>query len=125
MNSGIAYLLLSVATYSLYAIGLKPFKERIILFFWVNVFAYVGYLELYFIKDSLLANDLHPFKHLLFDFTLTNIPFYLVMACAWVGSLLILNHLLDHYDVSLVMPVTEISIVFTTIGYIALGTNSI
>lgn len=121
MYMGITYLLLSVVSYAFYAIGLKPFRERIILFFWVNIFVYVAYLILYFINNVILQHDHHPIQHLLHDFTFTNVPLYILMACVWIGSLIVLDHLLDNYDISLVMPVTEISILFGLIGYIMLG----
>lgn len=121
MESGIVYAVLAAASYSFYAVGLKPFKERLILFFWINSFAYLAYLGLYFVRNIILGHDLHPLQHLLHDFTFVNVPFYILMACVWTGSIVVLNHLLDTYEISLVMPVTEMSILFALAGYLALG----
>ena len=123
MNSGVIYALVSAFCFAFYAVSLKPFKDRLILFFWVNSFAYLGYLALYFVRNIVQKHDPHPIQHLLHEFTFTNIPFYILMACFWVGSLIVLDHLLDRYDVSLVMPITEISILFALAGYIALGST--
>lgn len=123
MNLGLVYTFISVVTYALYAIGLKPFKERMVLFFWINIFSYLSYLGFYFFTTVIQEHEPNPIYKLLNEFTFTNVPFYLLMACMWVGSLIILNHLLDNYDVSLVIPVTEVSILFCTLGYIALGTK--
>lgn len=119
--TGILYALASATAYSFYAISLKPFKERIILFFWVNIFVYLAYLSIYFFRTVILEYQPHPLHNLLFEFTFTNIPFYILTSCFWVGTLLMLNYLLEQFEVSLVMPVTEISILFILLGYIILG----
>ena len=115
------FCFISIVTYSLYMVALKPAKKRLLVFFWVNVFGYFGYLALYFFRKTVLEHDVHAIEELLYDFTFTNVPLYMLMALCWVGSLILLNALLDRFDVSLVVPVTEVGIVFTTAGYLALG----
>jgi drug/metabolite transporter (DMT)-like permease len=121
MLLGLIYTLLAVIFYSFYTIGLKSVKDRMVVFFWVNIFAYLGYLGIYAFRQAFIDHRPHPIEALLYDFTLTNIPFYILMACFWVGSLVVLDYLLDNYDVSIAIPVTEVSILFSTIGYILLG----
>ena len=114
---------ISIISYAQYMVLLKPLKKRLIVFFWANVFAYLGYLSLYFVRKTILHHDTHAVEELLYEFTLTNVPLYILMALCWVGSLIILDLLMEKYDVSLVVPVTEIGILFTTIGYLLLGSQ--
>jgi drug/metabolite transporter (DMT)-like permease len=121
MLIAVAYAVVSGLFYSLYTINIKKAHNRMILFFWVNVITYLCYLVLFFIKDSILLQDRHPIEHLIHEFTLTNSPFYLLMAFFWVGSLVVLNYLLTHYEVSKVTPALHIGILITTCGYMLLG----
>lgn len=120
MGTGLFFCFVSIITYSLYMVSLKPTQHRMLTLFWVNTFGYLGYVALYFIKKLHFEHDVRAFEQL-FTFTLSNVPLYILMACFFVGSLALLSYLLDHFEISLITPVTEISIFFTTLGYLALG----
>ncbi|MCF7900293.1 hypothetical protein K9K77_02170 [Candidatus Babeliales bacterium] len=121
MIVGIGYALLSGILYSSYTINAKKSADRIIVFFWVNVITYLCYLGMFYFKDVILQHDRHPLEHLIHNVTLTDIPFYFLMACCWVGSLIIFDYMLKHNNCSLVIPVSHMGILITTLGYILLG----
>lgn len=121
MLLAIGYAVVSGLFYSSYAINIKRSTNRIIVFFWVNIVTYLCYLTLFFVKDAILLKDRHPIEHLIHEFTLTNAPFYLLMACFWVGSLIVLDYLFTHYEVSRVTPALHIGIIISTFGYMLLG----
>lgn len=118
---GLFYIALYVIAYSVFTVSLKPAKDRLVVFFWANVWAYIGYLGIFLSHQILVDHPLRKIEDMLFDFTFINIPFYLLMAIFWVGSLIVLNDLFERFDVSLVVPVTQITLLFTTIGYLILG----
>jgi drug/metabolite transporter (DMT)-like permease len=118
---GLFLCFVSIVATAGYMVSLKNTKKRLIALFWANVFTYIGYLGIYFFKKTYLEHDTQAVEELLYNFTFTNVPLYILMALCWVGSLILLNHLMEQYDVSLVVPVTEVGILFTTIGYVVLG----
>ncbi len=121
LGSGLFCCFISILTYSVYMVALKPVKHRILTLFWINCVAYLGYITIYFFRKLHLEHDVRALEQLLFTFTLSNVPLYILMACFFVGSFVLLNYLMDHFEISLITPVTEISILFTTIGYLLLG----
>lgn len=111
----------SIVSYAGYMIMLKQSKDRLIVLFWASLVTYIGYLGLLFIRKTVFAHDTKGLEQVIYHFTFTNMPLYIAMAISAVTSLALLNYLLDHFDVSLVVPVTETGILFTTIGYVLLG----
>ena len=120
-NTGLFFCFVSIVTYSTYMVVLKPVKNRMITLFWINCFAYLGYVSIYFVRKLHFEHDVRALEQLLFTVTLSNVPLYILMACFFVGSFVLLSYLMDHFEISLITPVTEISILFTTIGYLLLG----
>ena len=120
---GAAMIAITVLSYSLYSIAIKPFKERMILLFWINMFTYVGFLGAYYIEKPIMPE--HPgfklFEEYLFAVSTSNIPLYALLGMAFVASLVVLDNLYQRFDVSLVMPMAQMSLLFTAIGYICLG----
>lgn len=116
------FISISVFTFSLYNIYAKRFTQnRMALLFWVTNLTYAGFIITYVIRNFLLGQDPHAFHELLFTFTLINIPLYLLMGIAFVTSLWIFNWLLNHFDISLVFAMSQVSLLFTTLGYLTLG----
>lgn len=121
VDSGLFFCFFSIIAYSIYMVALKPVKNRILTLFWINFIAYLGYIALYFVRKLHFEHDVRALEQLLFTFTLSNVPLYILMACLFVGAFVLLSYLMDHFEISLITPVTEISILFTTIGYLLLG----
>lgn len=121
LTSSLFFCFVSIAAYSLYMVALKPVKERMLTLFWINTFGYLGYIVIYFVRKLHFEHDVRALEQLLFTVTLSNIPLYILMACLFVGSFVLLSYLMDHFEISLITPVTEISILFTTVGYLVLG----
>lgn len=121
LGTGLFFCFVSILAYSIYMVALKPVKHRMISLFWINTFGYLGYVVIYFIRKLHFEHDVRALEQLLFTFTLSNVPLYILMACFFVGSFVLLSYLMDHFEISLITPVTEISILFTTVGYLALG----
>ncbi|MFT6765447.1 MAG: drug/metabolite transporter (DMT)-like permease [Alteromonas naphthalenivorans] len=123
-NTGLFFCIISIISYSFYMISLKPSKHRMLTFFWINTISYFGYVTIFFIRKLHFEHDVKALEQLLFTFTFTNVPLYILIACMFVISIAHLNYLMDHFEVSLITPVIEMSILFITLGYIALGNSS-
>lgn len=121
LGSSLFFCFISIIAYSTYMVSLKPVKERMLTLFWINTFGYLGYVLIYFVRKLHFEHDVRALEQLLFDVTLSNVPLYILMACFFVGSFVLLSYLMDHFEISLITPVTEISILFSTIGYLILG----
>lgn len=121
LSNSLFFCFVSIVAYSLYMIALKPVQHRMLMLFWINIASYLGYVCLYFVRKLHFEHDVRAIEQLLFTVTLSNVPLYILMACLFVGSLALLSYLMDHFEISLITPVTEISILFTTLGYLALG----
>lgn len=118
----VGYAALSGLLYSLYLVAIKKCSEdRIIIFFWTNIITYLIYLGIYFFYNIITKHKVQPVQELIHNFTLTNAPFYFLMACFWVGSLLILDYLLNRHELSLIIPITHIGILISVLGYTLLG----
>ena len=111
----------TVFAFSLYNIYLKEYPKRLVLLFWVEIVTYSCFAFIFFVKKYLFEHDVAALEKLMFDFTYTNAPLYFLMALSFVGSLILLHFLLKDFDISLVTPLSQISLLFTTIGYILLG----
>ena len=111
----------TILTFSFYSIFLKLYPKKMILLFWVEIITYLCFAGLFLFYQIVLEHDMSAFEELIYDYTYTNLPMYALMAMCFVGFLLVLNYLLDHFDVSLITPLTQISLLFTVVGYFALG----
>ena len=114
-------IFLTVITTAFYNIFLKQYKDRLVLLFWVEIFTYIWYLLALFFKKHILGHDTSDTHKMIFDLTYTNLPLYLLMALCFVSSLIFLNHLLKKYEISLVIPLSQISLLIAASGYILLG----
>lgn len=121
--SHLAILLSAACLLGGYYISLrKHTKELLHLLFWSNLITYIAFATLFFVKHKVLY--LFHFQFLekfMYDFTYTNLPFYLIVGCATLGILLILESLGKKFPISMIIAVSKVSILTSTIGYIALG----
>jgi drug/metabolite transporter (DMT)-like permease len=113
--------LVSVLLQNLYSVSAKRIENRTALFFWSNVFTYVGFLAVYFARRRAEADGGQVLTDLVFRYTLDQAPLYVLYAAGFVGSMLVFRKLLAGYDLSLMMPLSQLSILLTTVGYVALG----
>jgi drug/metabolite transporter (DMT)-like permease len=123
-DTSVFFCFISIFTYALYMVALKPVKHRMLTLFWLNTISYIGYISIFFVRKLHFEHDVKALEQLLFTFTFSNIPLYILVACCFVSSLALLNYLMNRFEISLIIPVTEVSILFTTLGYIALGNPS-
>jgi uncharacterized membrane protein len=112
--------IVSVLLVNVYSVTVKRIPDKLVLFFWTNVFTYLGFLVVYFFRAS-RAGGGHALQDLVFRYTLAEAPLYLLYAAGFVGTMLVFQQLLDGYDLSLVMPLSQLSILFVTLGYVVLG----
>ena len=98
-------MLTSVIAFSLYSILIKKHKHKMILMFWANTIAYACFVCMYVVKSYAIPNSniVKSLEELIFKFTYTNMPFYVLMGITFVSSLVVLQFLLKKYDVSIVM----------------------
>ncbi|MBT3455832.1 EamA family transporter [bacterium] len=114
-------IVVTVVTFALYNIFIKQYSKRLILLFWVEIITYLGFTSIYLFQKVILEKDMTPFEELIYDFTYTNAPFYLLLAICFVGSLLLLDYLLKEFEISLIAPLSQISLLFIAVGNIVLG----
>ena len=121
-NFGFILSLVSAATYAYHMVLNKKETNRTVRFFWVSLFTYCGYLGLYtFSKLFFEHSNALEFESFLYETTFTNAPLYFLMALSWIGSTILLNSIIEKYDVSTIVPITKINIIFVTCGYLLLG----
>ncbi len=114
-------IFMSILLLCLYNILLKKVPEKLILLFWVNLLSYLRFIVIYVFRTSLLNHDLHAFRELIFNYILDDFPLYVIIAVSFLGSMIISEKLLDGYDLSLVIPISQLGILFAGAGYVALG----
>ena len=56
-----------------------------------------------------------------FNYTFEDLPLYIVISFSFLISMIISEKLLDGYDLSLVIPISQVGILLASAGYIALG----
>ena len=118
------YILLAVVSVllvNLYSVAVKRIPNKLALFFWTNLFTYVGLVVVYFLRALTGSGGAHAVRELVFRYTLAQSPLYLLYAAGFVGTMVVFQRLLDGYDLSLVVPLSQFSILFVTFGYVALG----
>jgi drug/metabolite transporter (DMT)-like permease len=104
-----------------YNVLIKKFPEKFILFFLVNIFSYLGFLGIYFFRVFVLQHDLSAFHELVFNYTYQNVPLYVLIAFSYLGYMIVSEKLLNGYDLSLVIPISQFGMLLASSGYIALG----
>ena len=116
-------IFISLTSFSIYSILIKKHQHKMVLMFWANLITYLGFLCAFFIKKLFLPdhNIVVAIKELIFKFTYTNMPLYFLMGIIFVASLIVLQKLFENYDISVVMSLTQISVLLTAIGYLILG----
>jgi uncharacterized membrane protein len=118
------YVLLSVVSVlliNIYSVAIKQLPDKLLLFFWTNLFGYAGFVGIYFARAFAVGGGATALGDLVFRYTLAQFPLYLLYAAGFVGTMLVFQKLLDGYDLSLVVPLSQFSILFVTLGYLALG----
>jgi drug/metabolite transporter (DMT)-like permease len=115
------FILISILMLCIYNVLIKKFPNKFILFFLVNVFSYLGFLGVYFFRAFVLQHDLSAFHEFIFSYIDQNIPLYMLTAFSFLGSMIVSEKLLDGYDLSLVIPISQFGMLLASAGYIALG----
>jgi drug/metabolite transporter (DMT)-like permease len=115
------FILISILTLCLYNVWIKKFPNKFILFFLVNVFSYLGFLGIYFFRVFVLQHDLGALHELIMNYTYQNVPLYVLIAFSFLGYMIVSEKLLNGYDVSLVIPISQFGMLLASAGYIALG----
>jgi drug/metabolite transporter (DMT)-like permease len=124
MPPHILLAMVSVLLVNLYGLTVKRLADKLALFFWTNLFTYLGFIAIYFVRASTGSTRGQAFEalhDLVFRYTLAQSPLYLLYAAGFVGTMFVFQKLLDGYDLSVVMPLSQLSIVFVTLGYVVLG----
>jgi drug/metabolite transporter (DMT)-like permease len=114
-------ILFSIVILSLYNVLLKRFSQKLLLLFWVSLLSYVGFAIIYLFQSFILEHNPHPIRELIFEYTFEDVPLYLIIAVSFLGSTIISEKLLDGYDLSLVIPISQFGVLLASAGYIALG----
>jgi drug/metabolite transporter (DMT)-like permease len=118
---GTYLILFSIVTLSLYNVLLKQFSQKLLLLFWVSFFSYFGFVTIYLFQSFILQHDHHAIHELIFAYTFEDIPLYIIIALSFLGSMIISEKLLEGYDLSLVIPISQFGVLLASAGYIALG----
>src|SRR5215471_16327712 len=114
-------ILVSILMICVYNVLIKKIADKLILLFLVNLFSYIGFLGIYFFRVFIMHHDLHAFHELIFNYIDQNVPLYLLIAFSFLGYMIVSEKLLNGYDLSLVIPISQLGMLFATAGYIALG----
>lgn len=116
-------LLIALSTVALgvYSVLVKSFPHKLVLLFFLNFSSYLGFLTIYFVRTVVLQHDTQALYELIFVYTYQDLPLYLVIALASLGSMILSERLLDGYDLSVVVPLSQLGLLLASAGYIALG----
>jgi hypothetical protein len=114
-------ILFSIVTLSFYNVLLKKVPQKLLLLFWVSSFSYLGFVGIYLFRTLVLQHDISAIHELIFNYTYGDFPLYIIIALSFVSSMIISEKLLDGYDLSLVIPLSQFGILLASAGYIALG----
>jgi drug/metabolite transporter (DMT)-like permease len=114
-------ILFSIVILSLYNVLLKRFSQKLLLLFWVSLLSYAGFVAIYLFQAFILEHDPHAIHELIFEYTFEDVPLYIIIALSFLSSMIISEKLLEGYDLSLVIPISQFGILLASVGYIALG----
>jgi hypothetical protein len=87
----------------------------------VSLFTCLGFVFIYLLQTFVLQHDLSAVHELILNYTFDNLPLYITIAFSFLISMIISEKLLDGYDLSLVIPISQFGILLASAGYIALG----
>lgn len=94
------------------------FPDKLILIFWINLLSYVCFLGIYYFRVSILDHDPRALHELIFNYTFQDIPLYVIIAASFLGYVIVSEKLLDSYDLSLVIPISQLGVLLAMAGYI-------
>lgn len=114
-------ILISILSLCFYNVLIKNFPDKLILIFWINLLSYMCFLGIYYFRVSILNHDPMALHELIFDYTFQDIPLYIIIAASFLGYMIVSEKLLDSYDLSLVIPISQLGILLASAGYILLG----
>ncbi len=113
------FIYLSTLFISIYYVMIKKFKQHMmILYFWLHALSYFAFSLIFLFQERLVPQAL---QQLAMDTSYHNSPLYLLSAVSLVGTYIILDKLIKVYPVATILALSQISIVLSTVGYIALG----
>jgi drug/metabolite transporter (DMT)-like permease len=112
---------LSTVALSVYSVLVKRFPHKLVLLFLLNLSSYVGFLAIYFVRTAVLQHDTRALYELIFIYTYQDLALYVVIALASLGSMVLSERLLDGYDLSVVVPLSQLGLLLASAGYLALG----
>ena len=119
----IVYILISIITFALYSILITKVKveDTFVFLFWIYTVNHLGFLGIYLFRKFILLHEVFAIEELIRQFTFYNSPLYVLMGLSFLATFLIYAKLISKYQVSIVLPFIQISLLFIVIGYIFLG----
>jgi len=96
-------------------------KHVLRVYFWIHLLTYSAIATLFIFEDTFIRFDPNPLKTIIFDFTVTNFPLYLLSAICLIGSYILFDYLAQHHNLSKIVALSQMSVVVSTIGYSLLG----
>lgn len=119
----IIYISLSAITFALYMVLIKktPRDRYLVTLFWTHAFAYGIYVTIYLFRKFVLEHDVSAIEQFLHEYTYINAPLYFMFAVCSLWSTIIFRNLLKEFDISLIVPFSQISLLFTYLGVTLLG----
>lgn len=99
----------------------KAPKNTMTIYLWIHALSYIGFSFLFILKERLLVFDTTALEQIIFDTSYYNMPLYVMSAACTVATYAIFEFLMKSYSVSIILALSQISIIMTTIGYIFLG----
>jgi drug/metabolite transporter (DMT)-like permease len=114
-------ILFSIVSLSFYNVLLKQASQKLLLLFWVSAFTYIGFVIIYLFQAIALEHDLSAVRELILNYTFVDLPLYIIISFSFLLSMIISEKLLEGYDLSLVIPISQFGILLASAGYLALG----
>ena len=99
----------------------KVSKHILMIYFWIHICTYGAITALFLFEDTFIKFDANPIKTMMFDFTYTNFPLYLLSSACLIGSYILFDYLSRTHEISKIIALSQISIIISTVGYHFLG----
>lgn len=99
----------------------KVSRHVLRVYFWIHLLTYSAISLLFILEDALIKFDPNPLKTIIFDFTYTNFPLYLISSACLIGSYILFDYLAQLHNVSKIVALSQMSIIISTTGYHFLG----
>ncbi len=96
-------------------------KHILRVYFWIHLFTYSAIALLFIFEDTFIKFDPNPLRTIIFDFTYTNFPLYLMSSICLIGSYILFDYLAQFHNVSKIVALSQMSVVISTMGYHFLG----